>query len=168
MLTSILLILSSALLFHKKKKDDLNIKAAYWHLIADALVSLGVVLSGLIIKYTGWNFIDGLTAILIAVVILISTWSLFKDSLIAMMDGVPASININEITEHLLSIKGVIGVHHIHIWSMSTNENAFTGHIVLNNLDAISTIKKNIKEELMAHHIMHNTLEFETTDEKCT
>ena len=159
---------SSALLFHKKKKDDLNIKAAYWHLMADALVSLGVVLSGFIIKYTGWNFIDGVTAILIAIVILISTWSLFKDSLIAMMDGVPASININEITEHLLSIKGVIGVHHIHIWSMSTSENAFTAHIVVNNLDDLSTIKKNIKEELMAHHITHNTLEFETTDEKCT
>jgi len=164
----ILINFSSALLFHNKKKNDLNIKAAYWHLMADALVSLGVVLSGLIIKYTGWNFIDGVTAILIALVILISTWSLFKDSLIAMMDGVPTAININEITKHLLAIKGVEGVHHIHIWSMSTNENAFTAHIVINKLDAISSIKQNIKKELIAHHITNNTLEFETTDEKCT
>lgn len=159
---------SSALLFHHRKKEDLNIKAAYWHLMADALVSLGVVISGLIIKYTGWNFVDGIAAILVAIVILASTWNLFKDSIIAMMDGVPAAINTNEISAHINEVNGVTEVHHIHIWSMSTNENALTSHIVVENLNEIPRIKLNIKKELKAHHITHSTLEFELKEEKCT
>ncbi|MGJ8745484.1 cation diffusion facilitator family transporter [Polaribacter sp.] len=159
---------SSALLFRKKKKDDLNIKAAYWHLMADALVSLGVVLSGLIIKYTGWNFVDGITAILVALVILISTWRLFKDSIVAMMDGVPTEINTTEITKHIMEVAGVAGVHHIHIWSVSTNENALTSHVIIENLNEIPRIKIAIKKELKAHHITHSTLEFETFEEKCS
>jgi cobalt-zinc-cadmium efflux system protein len=158
---------SSALLFRKKKNDDLNIKAAYWHLMADALVSLGVVLSGLIIKYTGWNFVDGIAAILVALVILMSTWTLFKDSIVAMMDGVPTEINTDEITAHIKQVKGVTDVHHIHIWSMSTNENALTSHIVVKNLTEIPEIKATIKKELYEHHITHSTLEFEIKEEKC-
>ncbi len=158
---------SSALLFRKREKEDLNIKAAYWHLMADALVSLGVVLSGLIIKYTGWDFIDGVAAILVALVILLSTWSLFKDSIIAMLDGVPADITTDEITEHLSEVDGVLGIHHVHIWSMSTSENALTSHVVVGNLEDIPTIKEAIKKELAEHHIAHSTLEFETTDEHC-
>ncbi|QVY66197.1 cation diffusion facilitator family transporter [Polaribacter sp. Q13] len=158
---------SSALLFRNKKKDDLNIKAAYWHLMADALVSLGVVISGLIIKYTGWNLVDGIAAILVALVILGSTWSLFKDSIIAMMDGVPSEINTHEITSHIKEVAGVAGVHHIHIWSMSTNENALTSHIVVEDLNDIPRIKSDIKEELKEHNITHSTLEFELIEEKC-
>jgi len=158
----------SALLFRKGEKDDLNIKAAYWHLMADALVSLGVVVAGFVMKYTGWYFMDGLAAIMVAIVILYSTWSLFKDSMIGILDGVPSNISFAEIKEHLLKIDGVLDVHHIHIWSMSTNENALTCHIQIDQLSDLKRIKNAIKEELKEHNITHSTLEFETSEEHCS
>ena len=157
---------SSALLFQKKKDSDLNIKAAYWHLMADALVSLGVVVAGLIIKYTHWYFVDGVVAVIVAGVILFSTWNLFKDSVIGILDGVPASIDADKIKHHLLKIKGVKDVYHIHIWSISTNENSLTAHVVVEDLADIPVIKSHIKKELEEHNITHSTIEFETEQEK--
>lgn len=157
----------SALLFQKKKDSDLNIKAAYWHLMADALVSLGVVIAGLIIKYTNWYFVDGIIALIVAIVILFSTWSLFKDSIIGILDGVPSNINSEEIKNHLLKIKGVKEIYHIHIWSISTNENSLTCHIKIDSLDDIPCVKEQIKKELSEHNITHSTLEFETENESC-
>lgn len=163
----IIINFGSALLFRKKGKNDLNIKAAYWHLMADALVSLGVVFAGLIMKYTGWYFVDGLAAIIVAVVILFSTWNLFKDSIIGVLDGIPSNIDKQEIINHILEVKGVIDIHHMHIWGMSTNENALTCHILIGNMENIASIKQKIKEELETHNIKHSTLEFETAAEEC-
>jgi cobalt-zinc-cadmium efflux system protein len=157
----------SALLFKKKQKEDINVKAAYWHLLADALVSLGVVVAGVLIHYTQWYFIDGVTAIIIAMVILYSTWDLFKDSMIAVLDGVPSGISIAEIRNHLLEIPNVLDVHHIHIWSISTNENAITCHVKIENMNQFIDTKKIIKEELEEHHILHSTIEFEAQEEQC-
>lgn len=158
----------SAMLFKKNQKEDLNIKAAYWHLMADALVSLGVVVSGILIHYFKWYALDGITAIIIAIVVLLSTWNLFKDSVIAILDGVPASVDSGEIKEHLMCVKGVIDVHHIHIWGLSTNENSITAHIQIENSEKLPEIKKALKEELEEHNIKHSTLEFEFESEKCT
>jgi cobalt-zinc-cadmium efflux system protein len=158
----------SAMLFKKNQKEDLNIKAAYWHLMADALVSLGVVVSGILIHYFEWYALDGITAIIIAIVVLLSTWNLFKDSVIAILDGVPASVDIEEIKTHLLHVKGVLNIHHLHIWGMSTNENAMTAHIQIDDANQIPTIKKALKEELEEHNIKHSTLEFEFIEENCT
>lgn len=158
----------SALFFKKNQKEDLNIKAAYWHLMADALVSFGVVISGIVIHYTNFYALDGIIAIVIAVVVLFSTWSLFKDSAIAILDGVPNAINPEEIKEHLLEVNGVKSVHHIHIWGISTNENALTAHIVVDNLENLPKIKSLLKEELGEHNITHSTLEFEIVQENCT
>ena len=163
----IIINFGSALLFRKKGKNDLNIKAAYWHLMADALVSLGVVFAGLIMKYTGWYFVDGLAAIIVAVVILFSTCNLFKDSIIGVLDGIPSNIDKQEIINHILEVKGVIDIHHMHIWGMSTNENALTCHILIGNMENIASIKQKIKEELETHNIKHSTLEFETAAEEC-
>src|SRR5690606_2624462 len=107
----------------------LNLKAAYWHLMADAMVSLGVVVSGILIYYFQWYALDGITAIIIAIVVLLSTWRLFKDSAIAILDGVPAAVDPEEIKEHLKDVEGVMNVHHMHIWGLSTNENSLTAHI---------------------------------------
>lgn len=158
----------SALFFKKNQKEDLNIKAAYWHLMADALVSFGVVISGIVIYYTNFYALDGIIAIVIAVVVLFSTWSLFKDSAIAILDGVPNAINPEEIKEHLVEVNGVKSVHHIHIWGISTNENALTAHIVVDNLENLPKIKSLLKEELGEHNITHSTLEFEIVQENCT
>jgi cobalt-zinc-cadmium efflux system protein len=163
----IIINFGSALLFRKKGENDTNIKAAYWHLMADALVSLGVVFAGLIIKYTGWYFVDGLTALIVAVVILFGTWSLFKDSIIGVLDGIPSNIDKQEIINHILEVDGVVDIHHMHIWGMSTNENALTCHVLVDKIENIATIKLHIKEELEEHNIKHSTLEFETADEDC-
>lgn len=158
----------SALLFKKNQKKDLNIKAAYWHLMADALVSFGVVISGIFIHYTNFYALDGIIAIGIAIVVLFSTWSLFKDSAIAILDGVPNAINPEEIKTHLVEVNGVKSVHHIHIWGISTNENALTAHIVVENLENLPKTKALLKEELKEHNIVHSTLEFEIVQENCT
>lgn len=157
----------SAILFKKEKDNDLNVKAAYWHLMADALVSLGVVVSGILIHYFHWYALDGITAIIIAFVVLFSTWRLFKDSAIAILDGVPSNVNPEEIKEHLLEVKGVENIHHVHIWGMSTNENAITAHVVVDNLQNLPQIKVSLKEELEEHNIKHSTLEFELFSEQC-
>jgi cobalt-zinc-cadmium efflux system protein len=157
----------SALVFKKNQKSDINIKAAYWHLLADALVSLGVVVSGIVIHFTDWYALDGIAAIMIAVVVLFSTWRLFKDSAIAIMDGVPASVNSDEIKKHLLEVKGVLNIHHLHIWGMSTNENALTAHILIDDTKRLPEIKRALKSELEEHQIKHSTLEFELSEEKC-
>ena len=157
----------SAILFKKEKENDLNVKAAYWHLMADALVSLGVVVSGILIHYFQWYALDGITAIIIAVVVLVSTWGLFKDSAIAILDGVPNSVNPDEIKEHLLEVNGVKNIHHVHIWGMSTNENAITAHVTVENFQDLPKIKAELKEELEEHNIKHSTLEFELMSEQC-
>jgi cobalt-zinc-cadmium efflux system protein len=129
---------------------------------------LGVVVSGILIHYFKWYALDGITAIIIAIVVLLSTWNLFKDSVIAILDGVPASVDIEEIKTHLLHVKGVLNIHHLHIWGMSTNENAMTAHIQIDDANQIPTIKKALKEELEEHNIKHSTLEFEFIEENCT
>jgi cobalt-zinc-cadmium efflux system protein len=157
----------SALFFRKNQKKDLNIKAAYWHLMVDALVSLGVVASGITIYYTHWYALDGIIALGISVVVLFSTWSLFKDSAIAILDGVPASLDTDEIKLHLMGVDGVANVHHLHIWGISTNENALTAHIQINDMTNIPEIKRALKAELEEHYIQHSTLEFEVLEENC-
>lgn len=156
----------SAVLFKKEKENDLNVKAAYWHLMADALVSLGVLVGGILIYYFKWYALDGITAIIIAIVVLLNTWSLFKDSAIAILDGVPRSINLEEIKELLLKVNGVKSVHHVHVWGMSTNDNAITAHVLIDNLQNLPKIKAILKE-LEEHNIKHSTLEFETIQENC-
>lgn len=157
----------SAMVFKQNQKHDLNIKAAYWHLMADAMVSLGVVVSGILIHFFHWYVLDGLTAIIITFIVLFSTWRLFKDSAIAILDGIPASVNGKELKEHVLAIKGVKDVHHIHIWGISTSENALTAHVVIEEIGDLTGIKKALKEELVEHNIKHSTLEFEIESENC-
>ena len=99
---------------------------------------------------------------------LFSTWSLFKDSAIAILDGVPASVDAAEIAAHLLEVKGVLNIHHLHIWGISTNENALTAHIQIEDVNQLPRIKKALKEELEEHNIKHSTLEFELLEENCT
>lgn len=157
----------SAMLFRKNQERDLNLKAAYWHLMADAMVSLGVVVSGILIYYFQWYALDGITAIIIAFVVLLSTWRLFKDSAIAILDGVPAAVDPEEIKEHLKAVEGVMNVHHMHIWGLSTNENSLTAHIQIADITKLPDIKNALKAELKEHHITHSTLEFELASEKC-
>ena len=154
----------SARMFFKNKEDDLNAKSAYLHLLSDAMVSFGIVIGGIIMYYTQWYWIDALISIVIAIVILISTWHLLIESLRLSMDGVPLKININEIKNIGLKIAGVIDFHHIHVWAISTTENALTGHLVLSaaiTLEEEHSIKLDLKHQLEHQNIQHCTLETE-------
>lgn len=152
----------TAWLFMKDKDRDLNVKGAYLHMAADALVSVGVVISGIVIMHTGWYIIDPLMGLVIAAIIVYSTWGLLHDSIRLSLDGVPAGMEIRAVEKMMCTITGVEGVHHVHIWPISTTETALTGHIRISETDRMETIKHEIKCRLAAQGISHATLEFET------
>lgn len=156
----------TAWLFMKDKDKDLNVKGAYLHMAADALVSVGVVASGIIITYTGWGIIDPIIGLGIAVVIIVSTWGLLHDSLRLSLDGVPVGIDAQKIQQIIMEQPGVENCHHLHIWALSTTETALTAHIVIDNITQLEEVKQHIKEALEEAGIHHATLEFE--DERTT
>jgi cobalt-zinc-cadmium efflux system protein len=160
----------TALLFFRNKESDLNIKGAFLHLLSDAVVSAALVVGGIIIIYTKWYWIDPMLGILVAVVIVFSTWSLLRDSLRLSLDAVPQGIDLRAVQAAIEKINGVKDFHHIHIWALSTTENALTGHVVLKReigMEAQEKIKKEIKHELMHYNIQHVTLETETESQAC-
>jgi cobalt-zinc-cadmium efflux system protein len=120
----------TAWLFASGRKGDLNIRGAFLHMVADAAVSAGVVIAGLVILYTGWFWVDPFTSLFIVGVIVWGTWSLLRDSLAMSVDAVPASIDPQAVRRYLLSCAGVTAVHDLHIWPLSTTDNALTAHLV--------------------------------------
>jgi len=161
---------STALMFFSNKDKDINIKSAYLHLMNDALISAGIVAGGIIIYYTNWFWVDSIFSIVVAVVIFFSAWRLLRSSLRLSLDGVPGYINMDEIVASALKIKGVKGIHHIHIWAISTTENALTAHIVLHsgtNSEDEQKIKDDLKHQFEIKRIHHITLETEKGDIDC-
>lgn len=157
----------TAWLFMKDKDRDLNVKGAYLHMAADALVSVGVLVSGLVISWTGWTVVDPIVGLAVAGVIVASVWSLTRDSLRLSLDGVPGGIDIAEIERKMGAVPGVRAVHHIHVWAISTTENALTAHVVLDSLSRMEEVKHALKELLGRSEIPHATLEFESVTERC-
>lgn len=157
----------TAWLFMKDKEKDLNVKGAYLHMAADALVSIGVVVSGVLIAYTGWYIVDPIIGILIALIIVYSTWGLLRDSLRLSLDGVPTGTNLAAVEKIMQEAPGVDGVHHLHIWPISTTETALTAHIVTGEIDRMEGIKQDLKSRLAEAGIAHATLEFEEAGSKC-
>lgn len=161
----------TAWLFVKDKDKDLNIKGAYLHMLADTLVSVGVVFSGLIIWQTNWYWVDTITSWVIVLMILLSTWSLLKESIRLSLDGVPKEIDGLKLRDQILKIKGVLSMHHTHIWALSTTENAMTAHLVIDKtctFDDAATIKQEIRHFLTHENIQHVTLELEKEGETCS
>ncbi|MDB5030167.1 cation diffusion facilitator family transporter [Mucilaginibacter sp.] len=159
----------TAWLFVKDKDTDLNVKGAYMHMAMDAVVSLGVVITGVIIYFTKWYWIDSVVSLIIAIVILRGTWSLLKDSLRLEMDGVPKEMNLTKIKNELMKAKGVVDVHHMHVWALSTTENALTAHLVIlpTDLHLFDAIKQDLRHRLQHLDINHSTFEPEFAEEKC-
>jgi len=121
----------AALLFARGRHDDANVRGAFVHLIADAAVSAGVVVSGVLVWRTGWAWLDPVTSIAVSLVILRGTVSLLRETLDLLLDAVPARIDPEEVERFLSELPGVTGVHDLHIWSMSTTEVALTAHLVV-------------------------------------
>ena len=158
---------ATALLLMRGQKSDLNVRGAFLHMAADTLVSVGVVISGIIIHYTGWTIIDPIVSLIIAAVILISTWELLSDSLRLAVDGIPDGVDLQEIEQLLVEEEHVKETHHIHVWAISTTETALTAHVVLDDLACWPEVSERLKHELSEHGIAHATLEPETPDSHC-
>jgi cobalt-zinc-cadmium efflux system protein len=120
----------TALLFMRGRHGDLNIRGAYLHMAADAGVSLGVVAAALVIMSTGWLWLDPATSLVIAAVVFWSGWGLARDSVSLALDGVPRGIDLAAVKTYLGGLDGILEVHDLHIWAMSTNETALTAHLV--------------------------------------
>ena len=155
----------TAYLFFKGKDHDLNVKGAYLHMAADTLVSVGVLIAGVVIQLTGWYIVDPLIGIVVGVAILFSSWGLLRDSMTLTLDGVPRGIDPKKVKQTMLDQKGVIGVHHLHIWALSTTENALTAHVVVDDLAVEKEIKHAVKDALTGVGIQHATLELEKSGE---
>ena len=154
-------------LLSKGKEHDLNVKSAYLHMLSDTLVSCGVVLSGGLIMWSQWRWIDPVIGLLIAGIILKTSWNVFRESVILALDGVPHGIDTRHLLQALSQLENVTDIHHIHIRAISTVENELTAHIKLQDISLLEKTKNEVKEFLRQHNIHHSTLEFESKDHCC-
>ncbi|TAD72780.1 MAG: cation transporter [Sphingomonadales bacterium] len=157
----------TAMLF-MKGQDDINIRGAYLHMVADALVSLGVVMAGLAIIATGLGWIDTVVSLVILAVIAWGTWGLARDSLTMGLLAAPARIDLAEVKQHLASFDGVAAVHDLHVWPMSTTEVALTAHLVMPGCPAPDSFLRNVAASLEARFgVGHATIQVESGEHPC-
>ena len=156
----------TAWLFFAGSKDDLNLRGAFLHMAADALISLGVVVAGALYLWQEWSWIDPVVSLLIALVIVIGTWSLFRQSLHLLFDGVPDDIDLQAVRQCLLELPGVVAVHDLHVWAMGTAENALTAHLVIDKSPVDhDALLLQANDQLHARfEIRHLSLQCESTD----
>lgn len=159
----------TALLFMSGRKGDLNIKGAFTHMAADALIALGVVITGGLIFVTGWLWLDPVVSLVVSATIIVGTWSLLRDSINLALDAVPPSIDPEAVERHLAALPGVTQVHDLHIWGMSTTETALTAHLVRPNLSADDAFLRHAAQDLRDRFgIGHATFQVEMGDgEEC-
>ena len=156
----------TALLFREGQKDDLNIKGAYLHMAADAAVSLGVVIAGIAIIYTGWLWLDPALSLVIVLVILVGTWGLLRDSVNLAMDAVPNGVDMEEVKTYLLNLPNIKQIHALHVWALSTTETALTVHLVSSKTDIENTFLDEIQDYLHDNFkIEHATIQIEYAED---
>jgi len=158
----------TALLFSAGRKGDVNIRGVFMHMLADAAISFGVLVSGLAILLTGWLWLDPLVSLAISVIIVWGTWGLLRDAVNLALNAVPAGINVNNVRAYLEGLPGVESIHDLHIWAMSTTETALTCHLVVpggQDGDAfLFEVAKRLQDRFAIHHA---TLQIERGDEQC-
>lgn len=156
---------ATALLFARGRHGDLNIRGAYLHMAADALVSAGVVIAGLVILATGWRWVDPVVSLVIVAVILLGTTGLLRDALTMALQAVPPNIDPDAVRTMLAGLPGVEWVHDLHIWPMSTTENALTAHLVMPGGHPGDAFLADVQHRLAHdHNIGHATLQIELAD----
>jgi cobalt-zinc-cadmium efflux system protein len=157
----------TALFFFKDKDSDLNIRGAYLHMSADAAVSLGVVISGALIWQFGWSWVDPIISLVIALVIVLSTWTLLRDSLNLAIDAVPREVDPDKVRSYLAGLPGVVAVHDLHIWPMSTTDTAMTAHLVMQPVPEDNRFLNDTAHKLEHdYHIQHATIQIEAANSK--
>lgn len=157
----------TAWLFMRHKKGDLNVKGAFLHMLADTLVSVGVVVSGIIIHFTGWSIIDPIIGLSIALIIGLSTKNLLVESFKLAIDDVPEGIDMDKLEKVMSDVDGVDSVHHIHVWALSTTENAMTLHAVVDDEADPFTVISELHHVAADNGISHTTVEPEQKNHPC-
>jgi cobalt-zinc-cadmium efflux system protein len=164
-LVGIIINTATALMFMSGRKGDMNIRAAFLHMAADALVSAGVVLAGIGILITGWQWLDPAFSLVVSIVIIVNTWQLLKESFSLALDAVPENVDERAVRAFLLERPGVAQIHDLHIWGMSTTEVALTAHLVMPTGHPGDDFLAHVSQELHHHfHIEHSTLQIELAD----
>jgi cobalt-zinc-cadmium efflux system protein len=152
----------SSLLFMRSAHDDLNVKGAFLHLLADALILVGVVIGAIVIHYTGWLWLDPALGLIIVAIILWGTWGLLRDSINLILDAIPHYIDHIGVKDYLTSLPGVTAIHDLHIWGLSTREVALTAHLIMPEKKLTDAEYKKINHDLHDHFkITHATLQVE-------
>lgn len=142
--------------------QDLNAKTAYLHLLADAGVSVGVILAGWLIQMTGWQIIDPIVSLIIGVIILVTAWPVMKSTFNLAINGVPDNVDEEEIYQYLNQHAGIQELHDLHIWPLSTTESALTVHLAVENPADAQNILEDVTDQLRSHyHISHVTIQIE-------
>lgn len=158
----------SAFLLSRGSQSDLNVRGAFLHMLGDAGVSVAVIVAALGIRYTGWQWLDPAMSLAIAVVILIGTWSLLRESLKLSLNAAPRDVDLAAVERYLTGLPGVAGLHDLHVWAMSTTENALTCHLVVPGGHPGDAFLHKVAHDL--HHefeIGHCTVQIETALEGC-
>jgi len=151
---------ASALLFLRGREHDLNVKAAFLHLAGDAGIALGVVAASFVVLRTGWLWVDPVASLVVAALVLTSTWSLLRRSMDLVLDAVPQRIDVDAVHAYLASLPRVAEVHDVHIWAMSTTETALTAHLVMPGNSCEPTFLADVCKELHGRFgIEHPTLQ---------
>ena len=157
----------TTLLLYGERKHDVNMRGVFLHMLTDTMVSAGVVLSGLIIALTDIVWIDPAISLMISVIIIISTYKLLKESVFLSIDAVPANVDVREIEKNIKNLPNVIGLHHLHVWAISTSDNAATIHVVIGDMSLLESTKRQIKNIFADNNVKHCTVELETSNYHC-
>lgn len=164
-LVGVVINTATALMFMSGRKGDLNVRGAFLHMAADAAITLGVVLSGIAIVFTGWLWLDPATSLVVALLVIAGTWGLLRDSVNLALHAVPAGIDAANVQAYLESVTGVAEVHDLHIWGMSTTETALTAHLVFPGGYPGDALRSDMARELRQRfRIEHATIQIETGD----
>lgn len=167
-LAAIVINTATALLFMRGRERDLNIEGAFLHMATDAAVSAGVVVAAILIGFTGWNWLDPVVSLVIVAVIFAATWRLLTESVNLALHAVPSNVDRPAVERYLAGLPGVVEVHDLHIWALSTTENALTAHLVRPGSGLDDTLLSEAACELKAHYnIGHTTLQIEHGGKPC-
>ncbi len=152
---------ATALMFMSGRKHDLNIRGAFAHMAADAVISAGVVVAGIVVMFTQWYWLDPVVSLILVAVIVYGTWGLLRESVNLAMDAVPENVDADKVARYLKGLQAVKEMHHLHIWGLSTTEAALTAHLVLEKGAVGDALLPEINKELREFRITHVTIQFE-------
>jgi cobalt-zinc-cadmium efflux system protein len=163
------LVLNGAIMWglHRDKDHDLNIRAAFMHMLGDAVSSLAIMIGAVAIHFTGLEIIDPVLSVLIGVLIIWTAWDIIQESLNVLLEGLPRGLELSEVCASMRQIDGVIEVHDVHIWSLGSNAHALSCHVLIEDMppSESNAILQRVNELLRKFHIHHCTIQFEHT--KC-